>query len=167
MSGGQLQFPRRASGQTRSTAEWRWRQLLPRSTRSRPRSTSRRLCHWTVSTCCTPTLCCPLVKVFTCLFTLMVGLKNGHIRKNLTQSGEPQRYSWGTHKKKKKKNPLSLSLFLLVCLCLLVFVSSVCLYLCVHLPPRWPSGKASTSRGEDPVFESRLHRDFFRVESYQ
>ena len=29
--------------------------------------------------------------------TLMVGLKNGHIRKNLTQSGEPQRYSWGTH----------------------------------------------------------------------
>ena len=36
--------------------------------------------------------------------TLMVGLKNGHIRKNLTQkSGEPQRYSWGTGKKKKKK----------------------------------------------------------------
>ena len=32
--------------------------------------------------------------------TLMVGLKNGHIRKNLTQSGEPQRYSWGTKKKK-------------------------------------------------------------------
>ena len=29
--------------------------------------------------------------------TLMVGLKNGHIRKNLTQkSGELQRYSWGT-----------------------------------------------------------------------
>ena len=28
--------------------------------------------------------------------TLMVGLKNGHKRKNLTQSGEPQRYSWGT-----------------------------------------------------------------------
>ena len=35
--------------------------------------------------------------------TLMVGLKNGHISKNLTQSGEPQRYSWGTQKKKKKK----------------------------------------------------------------
>ena len=35
--------------------------------------------------------------------TLMVGLKNGHIRKNLTQSGEPQRHSWGTHQKKKKK----------------------------------------------------------------
>ena len=30
--------------------------------------------------------------------TLMAGLKNGHIRKNLTQSGEPQRYSWGTQK---------------------------------------------------------------------
>ena len=42
--------------------------------------------------------------------TLMVGLKNGHIRKNLTQSGEPQRYSWGTQKKKKtttKKKPTS------------------------------------------------------------
>ena len=39
--------------------------------------------------------------------TLMVGLKNGHIRKNLTQSGEHQRYSWGTQKKKKqKKNQL-------------------------------------------------------------
>ena len=29
--------------------------------------------------------------------TSMVGLKNGHIRKNLTQNGEPQRPSWGTH----------------------------------------------------------------------
>ena len=38
--------------------------------------------------------------------TLMVGLKNGHIRKNLTQSGEPQRYSWGTQKKKKKKKKI-------------------------------------------------------------
>ena len=35
--------------------------------------------------------------------TSMVGFKNGHIRKNLTQNGEPQRYSWGTQK--KKKNP--------------------------------------------------------------
>ena len=34
-------------------------------------------------------------------------------------------------------------------------------------PPRWPSGKASASRAEDPGFESRLHRDFFGVESYQ
>ena len=33
----------------------------------------------------------------------MVGLKNGHIGKNLTQNGEPQRYSWGTQKKKKKR----------------------------------------------------------------
>ena len=32
--------------------------------------------------------------------TSMVGLKNKtHVRKNLTQNGEPQRYSWGTHKK--------------------------------------------------------------------
>ena len=27
--------------------------------------------------------------------------------------------------------------------------------------PRWPSGKASASRAEDPGFESRLRRDFF------
>ena len=32
----------------------------------------------------------------------MVGLRNGQIRKNLTQNGEPQRYSWGTQKKKRK-----------------------------------------------------------------
>ena len=35
--------------------------------------------------------------------TSMVALKNGHIRKNLTKNGEPQRYSWGTQKKKEKK----------------------------------------------------------------
>ena len=34
-------------------------------------------------------------------------------------------------------------------------------------PPRWPSGKASASRAKDPGFESRLHRDFFGVKSYQ
>ena len=28
-------------------------------------------------------------------------------------------------------------------------------------PPRWPSGKASSSRAEDPGFESRSRRDFF------
>ena len=28
-------------------------------------------------------------------------IKSGHICKNLTQNGEPQRYSWGTQKKKK------------------------------------------------------------------
>ena len=32
--------------------------------------------------------------------TSMVGLKS-HIRKILTQDGEPQRYSWGMQKKKK------------------------------------------------------------------
>ena len=37
----------------------------------------------------------------------------------------------------------------------------------VCVPPRWPSGKASASRAEDPGFKSRLRRDFFRVESYQ
>ena len=31
----------------------------------------------------------------------MVELENGHICKNLTQNGEPQRYSWGMQKKKK------------------------------------------------------------------
>ena len=34
-------------------------------------------------------------------------------------------------------------------------------------PPRWPSGKASASRAEDPRFESRWRWDFFGVESYQ
>ena len=34
-------------------------------------------------------------------------------------------------------------------------------------PPRWPSGKASTSRAEDPRFESRLRPDFFGVDPYQ
>ena len=32
--------------------------------------------------------------------------------------------------------------------------------------PRWPSGKASASRAEDPGFESRLRQDFFGVKSY-
>ena len=34
-------------------------------------------------------------------------------------------------------------------------------------PTRWPSGKASASRAEDPGFESCWRRDFFGVESYQ
>ena len=33
----------------------------------------------------------------------MVGLKNGHIHKNLTPNGESQRSSWGMQSKKKKK----------------------------------------------------------------
>ena len=40
--------------------------------------------------------------------TSMVGLKNGYIRKNVTQNGELQRSSWGMQKK-KKKIPLILS----------------------------------------------------------
>ena len=32
----------------------------------------------------------------------------------------------------------------------------------VKKPPRWPSGKASASRAEDPGFETHLHRDFFQ-----
>ena len=34
-------------------------------------------------------------------------------------------------------------------------------------PSRCPSGKTSSSRAEDPRFESRLRRDFVGVESYQ
>ena len=33
-------------------------------------------------------------------------------------------------------------------------------------PPRWPSGKASASRVEDPGFESRMRRDFFSGSSH-
>ena len=40
-----------------------------------------------------------------------------------------------------------------------VTTTTVCLFFGC-LPPRWPSGKASTSRAEDPGFESRLRRDF-------
>ena len=43
------------------------------------------------------------------VMTSMVGLKNGHIRKNLTQNGETQRYSWGTQKKKKKNRHIRLT----------------------------------------------------------
>ena len=38
---------------------------------------------------------------------------------------------------------------------------------CSYIPPRWPSGKASVSRAEDPGFESSLGQDYFGVESYQ
>ena len=34
-------------------------------------------------------------------------------------------------------------------------------------PPRWPSGKASALRAEDPGLASCLRQDFFGVESYQ
>ena len=40
-------------------------------------------------------------------------IKNGHIRKNLTQNGEQQTYSWGTQK--KKKNPLYLQQLIALC----------------------------------------------------
>ena len=52
----------------------------------------------------------------------------------------------------------------------LVIVSSHCSCLsavCRLWPPHWTSGRASASRAEDPMFEFRLRRDFFRVESYQ
>ena len=53
-----------------------------------------------------------------------------------------------------------------VCLHVYVFLQ-VCLCGCVlERPSRWPSGKASASRAEDPGFESRLRQDFFGVESY-
>ena len=55
--------------------------------------------------------------------TLMVGLKNGHISKNLTQSGEPQRYSWGTQKKKKKKKTKK---FLQSIYCTINYLQHVC-----------------------------------------
>ena len=41
------------------------------------------------------------------VITSMVGLKNCHICKNLTQNSEPQRSSWGMQKKKKIYGPVS------------------------------------------------------------
>ena len=40
--------------------------------------------------------------------TSMVGLRNGHLRKNLTQNDEPQRYSW---EQKENKEGKDLSVF--------------------------------------------------------
>ena len=34
--------------------------------------------------------------------TAMVGLKKGHIRKNLTKNGEPQRYSWERRRRRRR-----------------------------------------------------------------
>ena len=36
--------------------------------------------------------------------TSVVGLKNCHIHKNLTQNGEPQKYSWGMRRRRRKKS---------------------------------------------------------------
>ena len=41
----------------------------------------------------------------------------------------------------------------------ILYVATACWFV---EAPRWPSGKASASRAEDPGFESRLRRDFFR-----
>ena len=64
--------------------------------------------------------------------------------------------------------PVCASLTVSCCLsfCLVLF-NSLSLPFSLLRPPRWPSGKASTSRAEGPGFESRLRQDFFRVESYQ
>ena len=48
-----------------------------------------------------------------------------------------------------------------------MYCNNECVTVRLPVPPRWPSGKASASRAEDPGFESRLRRDFFGVESYQ
>ena len=40
--------------------------------------------------------------------TSMVGIKNGHIRKDLIQSGEPQWYGWKTQKRKQMTTTLKL-----------------------------------------------------------
>ena len=47
------------------------------------------------------------------------------------------------------------------------FVKKFGLAVVCQRPPRWPSGKASVSRAEDPGFEYRLPLNFFGVESYQ
>ena len=46
--------------------------------------------------------------------TSMVGLKSGDILKNLTQNGEPQRYSWECRRRRKRrrKGPKSDARFL-------------------------------------------------------
>ena len=53
--------------------------------------------------------------------------------------------------------------------CLMVLGLNLCCLVkhCSPMCTRWPRGKASASRAEDPGFESGLRRDFFRVESYK
>ena len=128
--------------------------------------------------------------------------KKDHIRKHLTQNGEPQRSSWGTQKQKKalltsfwsqlkmasqrSKGahalystsqdlpigcPRNWKCWLLVengpFSATMVERRPLSVSGPVSTSPRWPRGKASASRAEDPGFESRLRRDFFGVESYQ
>ena len=68
-----------------------------------------------------------------------------------------------------KLNPLTFTLVMSQLSAYLSFcLSTLCLHLCLSVwPPRWPSGKVSTLRAEDPGFGSRFRRDFFWVESYQ
>ena len=44
-------------------------------------------------------------------------IKNSHIRKNLTQNDEPQKYSWGTQKKKKNMHQCTNKQLRLLWLC--------------------------------------------------
>ena len=44
--------------------------------------------------------------------TCMVGLENGHIRKNPTQNGEPQRYSW--ERRRRRRDTIGLNIATLV-----------------------------------------------------
>ena len=57
----------------------------------------------------------------------MVELKNGHIRKNLTLNGEPQRFSLGTQKKKKKEEEEEEVCFVLLCRLLTVPATGKCI----------------------------------------
>ena len=68
--------------------------------------------------------------------TLMVGLKNSLICKNLTQTGEPQGYSWETQKK-KKENKLCLSCFQLDSLVACIEIFSSPSYVFIHRSKIW------------------------------
>ena len=54
-----------------------------------------------------------------------------------------------------------------ITLVIIINIITTIIFFLWYQPPRWPSGKASASRAEDPGFESRLRRDVFGVESYQ
>ena len=59
-------------------------------------------------------------------------IENGHICKDLTQNGEPQRHSWGTKKKKKRNSVVKLyeatQMFLMVNYVRQITVKKSCRY---------------------------------------
>ena len=107
--------------------------------------------------------------------TLMVGLKNGHIRTNLTQNGGPQRYSWGTRRRRRVLQAIVAvrtssadggvcrrrHITGHVCVRQVGPLRSLTFHIVRSL--RWPGGKVSASRAADLA---SIHRRSFSRSSH-